>query len=898
MNTLEFLSTLRGLDVRLAVEGERLKIDAPQGVLSDALREELRARKEEILAYLRRAADGSGGRLPPIAPAGAADPAPLSVSQERIWSLVQFDPANPLYNMYMAFRVDGELDCAVLEEALNDLVGRHEALHTRFTLVDGQPRQVIEPAPRWTIPLTDLQGLDGAAQLDAVDRLVAEETGRPFVVDQEPLLRLRLLRLHESAFVLVIAMHHLIADGRSWEVLLRDLGALYTARVRGERPQLPELPLRYIDYAVWQQALFEQAALDDQLRFWQEQLAGEVQELELPTDFRLSSRAGDTGSRLKTRLCSELTEAVRAFSRQEGSTLFLTLLTAFDILLHAHSGQTDLIVCTPVACRHQPGVHEVIGYFNNLVLLRQDLAGGPSFRELLDRVRDTALAAYENQDVPIQRLVELPNLLRVRLTRAMFAIQESLENGLVLDGLQVEALDIYNETANFDLYLSLIDRGEELEAVLEYKPDLFKEETIRCLLADFAEVLQTAVDHPNRPLGEFLPGRRRLQLTAGPASAGDFLPPRTGVEAQLARIWEEMLQVRPIGVRDDFFALGGHSLLALRLFGKIEREIGANLPLSALLKSPTIEYLARLIDHPDEKSRWSYLVPIQPLGQKPPFFAIHGADGNVLFWRNIVSQLETNQPFYGLQAPGVDGRSRTVSSIERMAGLYLAEMRQVQPRGPYYLGGYSMGGEVAFEIAQQLGRQGEEVALLVLFDTSNPVRPVRPHILGDMADEEKDRLLHRTDDRIGSLRRKLQGHLERLAPLSPAGRWRYLWADVSMRARRLRLRLLVSFYHGRGRRLPDDLLLAYLSESHLKAVLRYVPTVYPGVVTLFRAAESLVDNPADSPMGWLPLAEGGLDVHVYDGSHQIYNPKLAVEIGSILNRCLAAAQARGLAAPG
>lgn len=370
-----------------------------------------------------------------------------------------------------------------------------------------------------------------------------------------------------------------------------------------------------------------------------------------------------------------------------------------------------------------------------------------------------------------------------------------------------------------------------------------------------------------------------------------FVAPRNQLEHVIARMWQELLKVDRVGVHDDFFDLGGHSLLAVRLFARIEQELGIRIPITALFHAPTIASLVHLIERRDEQViSWSPVVPIRTMGKKPPFFGVHGQDGGILFWNDIVGYLPDDQPFYGVQAQGVDGIQPALTCIEDMATRYLQEICKVQSQGPYYLGGFSMGGEIAFEMARQLNAQGERVALLVMFDTGNPARAIR------MVFPESRRLptpVLEPNPAVSQFeigRRKIVGHLRRLSGRDPGGKLAYLIHEFWIRVRRIGIYTLVKLVRLSGKRLPDGLLLLYLQEAHTKALQNYVPGLYTGKITLFRASETLKSNPTDSPMGWEPLTTGGLEVHLFDSTHRIVDLEYADAVARQLTACLAAAR--------
>jgi amino acid adenylation domain-containing protein len=822
-----------------------------------------------------------------IKPVSRAHSQPLSIAQERLWSLTQIAGATPLYNMYNVFRLRGPLNQNALEASLRHLIERHESLRIRFSLHHNQPVQQAQPMSQWTLPVVDLCA-DPQRESHQNEWMMTEIT-YPFDPLREGLFRVHLLQLAIDDHVLILVMHHLISDGWSWDVFLRELATLYDTHREGKQAALLNLPIQYLDFAAWQRTQAQSPRYAADLAYW-EQTLREVPPLELPLDATRQPTLDFVGARAALNLSVGLAAQIRAFSTGRDVTLFMTLLATFAALLHRITGQRDLLIGTPVAGRSQVELQNIMGYFNNILPLRSAVYPQDHFQDVLARVRGVALGAYDHAEVPLHRLAELPGLTQTPFTRAVFAVQDGTGNTLALADLNVELIPAYNQTANFDLFLTIQIVGDDLRLIVEYRQSLFQPDTISKFLQDYADLLNAGLRKPESLVVDLLPSPRiMMQAQPIPVPSRQYVAPQTPLEYRLVALWEEMLNQQPIGIADSFFDLGGHSLLALRLFSRIQHEFNVNLPLAILFNEPTIHYLATLIQQGDMPMTWNSLVAIQPKGSRAPFFGVHGIDGNVLFWRNIVLHLGEDQPFYGLQSRGIDGRSPALDSIPQMASLYLKEIRQVQPYGPYYLGGYSLGGEIAFEMAQQLIRQGERVALLVMFDTSNPNRAVRPTIVPDY--QSPARPSGNLQQRFGAWQRKFGGHLGRLQGLPFDQKAVYLWKDAAMRLARIRLKLVVRLAHSAGRRLPDDLLLLYLREAHIKALLNYIPEVYPGQITIFRAHDSLKDNPVDSPMGWKPLAGHGLQVVVFEGSHaDVYNPAYADKIGEMLRKCLDQAQ--------
>jgi len=457
--------------------------------------------KLELLT--RRLKQKGGAQTPALTRGERGYWCPLSYGQERLWFLSQLEPDNPAYNAPAALRLIGPLDAIALEQSINEIVRRHEILRTSITQVNDQPVQVISPLKYRKLPVVDLQALSSPMQ--EARRLFDEESVFSFDPRREPLFRITLLRLAERDHVLLLIMHHLISDGWSLAVFLRELAALYTSFARGEAASLPELPLQYGDFAAWQRQLLQGETMERQLDYWRRQLAGNLSGLQLPTDYARPPVHTFNGARQSLAISKELTGALQDLSRREGVTLFMTLLSAFKILLHLQTGQDDVIVGTPIANRTQPQTENLIGFFINTLVLRTDLSGDPAFAELLKRVRQTALGAYAHQDLPFEKLVEALQPRREMslspLFQVMFNFQDKLES-FDLSGISLEFLDPPSGVAKFDLTLELSFAGEQLLASAEYNTDLFKAETIAELLGRYQRLLAAITENSWTRLSE------------------------------------------------------------------------------------------------------------------------------------------------------------------------------------------------------------------------------------------------------------------------------------------------------------------------------------------------------------------------------------------------------------
>ncbi|WNN88257.1 alpha/beta fold hydrolase [Gloeocapsopsis dulcis] len=846
---------------------------------------------QQLLWQSIRTVIGLQNQAPPLQPVSHRSSLPLSFPQERLWLIEHLKSGSSAYNIPFAFRITGSLKVSALEKSLNAVIRSHEILRTNFALVEGRAVQVIVPTLSLSIPVVNLQQLPKPEQEIQLMKQATAEAKQPFNLSCGPLLRAVLLHLDTDEYVLLLTIHHIVFDGWSEGILFRQLAAFYRAFSTSKPAPPLELSIQYADFAVWQRQWLQGEFLEVLLSYWKRQLDGKSQ-LQLPTDRPRLLVPTHHSSYQKLLLPQELTAALKALSRQHGVTLFTTLLAAFKLLVHCYTQQDDLSVCSPTANRNCKELKELIGYFVNLLILRSDLSGDPSFCELLGRVHQVVTGAYAYQDLPVQQLVSCVDSAQTSLFQVMFVLQNTPRQSLELPGLAVSSLDIDSGTdADFDLFLSMVEESGTLSGVLKYNTDLFDKATIIQMLKHFQSLLENIVANPGQSLSLLLPisETERQQLLDKQMNCHavldpkrlrteqerSYIAPRNSLEFQLVQIWEQVLGIKLISVNDNFFELGGSSLVALQLFTQIEKVFGKNLPLTTLLQSPTVEQLAASFFSLEKESvSWSSLVPIQSSGSKPPFFCVHGLRGGTLGFRNLANHLGSEQPIYGLEARGLDGKHAPFTQVEQMAAFYIKEIRRIQPNGPYFLGGYSFGGTVAFEMAQQLYKQGQKIALLSLFDTYGP-----------------------SCFKQLSLLEKLSRHWHNLLRFRHA----YVRTLVKKRVLQLSQKIAIKFYQSLGYTLSYKLRKANLEAIHNRVQRNYVPQVYPGRVTLFRAINPLgkdfyyePDLPTpddwynrDPEHGWAKLAAGGLEIHDVPGNHMaIFTEPYVGSLAEKLKACL------------
>jgi amino acid adenylation domain-containing protein/non-ribosomal peptide synthase protein (TIGR01720 family) len=456
---------------------------------------------------------------------------PLSSAQQRLWFAAQLEPDSSLYNLPTALRLAGPLDAAAVERALGEIVRRHEILRTVFESADGRPVQRVEPwrgRDHWSLPIVDLGALTAAAREPELRRIADEEARLPFDLARGPVMRTVLLRLEPGEHVALLDVHHIVADGWSFRVLREELVALYEAFRHGRPSPLPELPLQYADYALWERRRVESGGLEADLAVWRKRLGGEIPRLRLPADRPWPEVPTHRGASEGWTLSVQATEALREIARGSGATLFMVLLAAFDTLLRRYTGQDDLLVGTPVANRGRPELELLIGLFINTLVLRTDTGGDPPFTELLERVREVSLEAFAHQDVPFDRLVEelqpRRSLGHQPLFQVLFVLQNVPARVHRSEGLDVQPMWADDGTAKFDLTCAAVETPDGLSGGLEYSAELFDAATIRRMLANWTTLLEGIAEDPRRPLSELplLSAAERKRLAAWNDTAAPF----------------------------------------------------------------------------------------------------------------------------------------------------------------------------------------------------------------------------------------------------------------------------------------------------------------------------------------------------------------------------------------
>jgi thioesterase domain-containing protein len=779
--------------------------------------------------------------------------------------MARLDPGSSLYHIAVAYRVHGPFNLSLFKECVARIAERHEVLRATFPAGKEQPVQKVALQVPSVISVKELENASDGRGAPSVLALALEEAKRPFDLASGPLWRITVFRISDEEHYIVLVMHHIVSDAWSFYIFCQELAELYGAAENGRPAGLSELPIQYADFGQRQRQLLSGTVIEQQLAHWRTQLAGNIPKLQLPTDRPGSTATHHRGAFQTLTIPAPVSQALGQLSRRESATMFMTLLAGFEVLLRQYSGQEDLVICTPASGRHRSQTKELIGYFNNILPLRFDLCGEPTFVQVLERTRRVTLDAFKYQDLPFQVIVDSPNLKTFSFSRVLFSVDIEWPPKLTLPGLTSEAWAIRTETADFDLTVSLWMEGEEFKGVFEYKTELFNDDTIAGVITDYRELLATiaknpevaisalpAKDKPDAELRVVHPGRRKSAYHA----------PSFPTELRIINELEDILGIHSIGADDDLMELGAPSLAIARLSERLRTMFQVELSLASIYRAKTAGRIAELVKSVGSTLSNSALAPIQPNGVHPPLFLCEG----VGIYYPLIRHLGKEQPVYGL----VTELARTnYPRVEELAALYVAETRKVQPEGPYFLGGLSFGGIVAFEMAQQLCSVGQKVALLALFDTPTP-----------WAFTPK------------SLFPRLAGHLRNVRRFGFGYAQRKFGGRVKSLQRTLATRKVPSSDSQSELIANTDRLRHIFSTTADQYELR----PYPGRATLFMLAErdgmsdSLFDpalGEIDPQLGWGRVVSGGVDVHQVPGEHiSIFREPNVCSLAEKLTMCL------------
>jgi thioesterase domain-containing protein len=653
---------------------------------------------------------------------------PMTSAQLGVWFTEQFVGASAANNLSFALRLSGKPDVAALEFSLLTVILRHETLRTTFDLIEGRPMQIVRQAPPEVLARVDVsKALEPEVAAHAA---VCEVAHTPFDLTRGPLLRALLVEQGPDKHILCCAMHHIVADGWSFGLFIRELASCYAAAGDRRQPTLQPLPLRYTDCVLWEQQWLSSEEFRIQLADCVRPLIGAQPQLSLAVAAESHPKPSVAGASRAVRIVPELLAAMKSVSLRLGATPFALSLATFQLMLWQITGQEDVVVGVPVARRNRVEVENIIGLFANLSAARVVLRSDPEFLEVLKCARDATLNALTYEDVPFHRVVQALHPARTiggnPIFRTLFASVPAVASIEWFGALRATPYVVALGGALYELSFSMIEDGSGSVWIrAEYRTELFEDRQIADLLDHYVSLLTQVSARPNRRICSFavLPGswlahRHGTQGSTQmvPPASDETTPSDLALEETLARIWRKVLQC-PRPERDaNFFDLGGDSLHALSIAHEINRALGQPIPVSLVFREPTIQGMARWLR--TEGHTHSGLIPISLDGTGPPLFV--GGDSTAL--RSLGRTLRTEQPFYlldlfSLQEQRLLGGQSLLTSVPDIAAQFVGDILAIQPAGPYFLAGQCDGGILALEIALKLQAAGHQVTLLAMLDT-------------------------------------------------------------------------------------------------------------------------------------------------------------------------------------
>ena len=647
---------------------------------------------------------------------------PCSLVQRTCWFLENMSLGSAGFNISVRFLLTGRLDSPLLEEALREVCRRHEVLRTHFTAKDGEPFQVLVPNVQFALPVVDLTSLPMDDRDLEAERLASEEAALGFDIENGPLFRGKLLRVEAERHILLLTMHHIISDGWSVGIITDEMGLIYEALVAGRPSPLDPLPIQYGDYAYWQRQWMSTGELERQLEALRCRL-DRFEPLKIPTDFKRPSAPASRGQICSRVLPRPLTDSLKHLSEQHGCTMFVTMLSAFLLLLRSQSGQQEIAIRTQTAGRDRYELEGLIGWFVNSIILRGHVAGDPTFEEVLSSTHKLFIESLEYQQIPFERLMEVirPGDAPPRHPpfQVNFIFQRDFVKPWERAGVTMTPIPSKATGTFVDLNFFLVERQDGWRASVDVSTDVFDPKTGEFFLECYQKILEAVAQKPLARLSGIPLASRPFPGVVAEESdtfwMDNYVPPRNEHEAAVVEIWKHVLDAPRIGAYTNFFDLGGHSLKAVRLLCEFQKRFGLEIKVPELFVDPTPAAMAQVISGEAAYSDARDLIPIQAHGSRPPFFMVGGDH----WFRPLARYVGLDQPFVGI--PLLKYRSLDVGKERPAIAKELASLLIREHHGtPFYLGGWCADGLTAYETARALTEAGETVKLVALFDCVNP----------------------------------------------------------------------------------------------------------------------------------------------------------------------------------
>ncbi len=816
-------------------------------------------------------------QAPPLEALPPSVKVPTSFPQERLWLVNQVNPNSSAHNIPLTFQLGAGLNIAALKQGLLDIVDRHAILRTRYIGVGNETVGLVSDVDEFFFLVEDISGVASKDGDENSGETITKFIRTPINLGVEFPFKALLVKLPDEKYTLVLLLHHIVFDGWSESILFEELEQGYKKYLHGTAKKSDSLEIQYSDFASWQRLWLSGEALSTLKGYWSARLGGKVCIPALPKKVPSENAAAYTGLAL-LRVDADVVSRVRAFSKSQGITLFVTLFSAFNSLLYLYCGQQELVIASPNANRNKDALKKLIGYFANILLIKTPIDETLSFAELAQVVRKNLSNDFAHQDLPLQYALEQVTVSGGSASSVMFALQNTPKHVLALEGIECTRVDAGSVTPDFDLFLSITDHGEWFEFEFKYHAALFDKDFIHSLAQAYKDILLAGVSDPDRKLRELIDiDQNRLSqmrdtyeqwLALRQTESADPIAEEThsadgDVEDILRGIWQKLLGIVPER-NDNFFDIGGQSLTAVQMLNEIEHKFNKKLPLNVLLNTGTVAQLAKLIREAEHTQLWPLLVDIRinELTTGSPVFGVHGIGGGSLFYKQIAEHIDEDVPFYGLQSLGMDGIQQPLERVEDMALLYLDEIRKVQPQGPYRIVGYSFGGFIALEIAQMLVAQGQRVSFLGMLDVPSPaIAQRKPNIL-----------------------EVLSAHVVNLWNEPLATKYEYIAKRLAWL--KVKKQLQDKEYEAELKRKNPELRMYQVLSPNYKAADRYKALAYNGHVTVFRARTQLSRCARFPSLGWDRVASS-VDVHTVPGDHytMIESPNVQ-SVAEKLNQCL------------
>lgn len=810
---------------------------------------------------------------------------PCSSSQQRCWFIYALDPGTAALNIALRWEIKGQFNPSTIEQAFQTIIDRNEILRTRFVEKNGEPMQEVVNHCSFRLSVVDLTMLPEAKRLEEAMELGRREAHAPMDIGQVPLIRVTLMQLAADRAYLLLTIHQIVFDGMSIRVLADEFGVI-AAALDAKRPHnLPEPPLQYGDYCLWQKEYFASGNLDFETSYWKRKLSG-APYFEVAPDHARPARPTHRGEILAAMLPTELGDELEEAARKQNLTLFSFGCAVMAAMLHRYTNETDVIFGTQIAGRDEQDLENMIGIFINNLVLRFDASGDPAFTEFLKQVNGTVQDALIHQRMPFHKLVEVLNPprdpKRTPLISINFAVLNDVREEQRYGDFVLLRQPSHSTGSLYDLNFFLLRWPNGWRMALEFNLDLFEKSTAERMLEFLVSTFKFAVSNPSLRLSALsAPVRDGVDPAESPVGIGVPAPAPTlqssvqptDIEARLMVIWRDVLQVPDISPTSNFFELGGHSLLAMRLVTRIANSFDVNIDVMTLFQAPTIrEFAARISRHETPLEPWN-IVKIQPLGEKTPIIALN----NTMMYYNLAKTVLSDRPFLGIQLfnPGVPKPlpSRSLSDI---AADYVKLIREAQPRGPYILCGICISGSIAYEAAQQLRQAGESVPLLILSDIWAP--GYIEHL------PFPARYLLKWSYRVHMLKRRFKLLRSGKAPAAEvlASYKLFRKSGVLSLAAKLRLISGQDLANLREHNWGNWWFLPHLEEARNL----YQASACAGDVVVFQSDE-IPTHFADQTMGWPDFVKGQLSIHRIPSWHgEMFQGDAAVLIGKHLRPLL------------